>query len=111
MVDFASASSCKAAPKAATRRQAPATGDSTWLRAAAARGARPPMLCTVGMAAISCSSALYLRSSASKASSVGLVRMNASYVAWAAGAGGCVGRLLLLHAGTGAAAVSARSVI
>lgn len=44
-------------------------------------GGRPlgsPMLWSVGMEAISCSSALYLRSSASNASSVGWVRMNAS---------------------------------
>jgi hypothetical protein len=41
-----------------------------------------PMLCSVGIAAISSSSALYLRSSASNASRLGWVRMNASYVAW-----------------------------
>jgi hypothetical protein len=37
-----------------------------------------PMLCSMGMAAISCSSALYLRSSASNASMLGLVPMKAS---------------------------------
>jgi hypothetical protein len=39
------------------------------------------MLYSVGMAAISVSTAMYFLSSASKASSVGLVAMNASYVA------------------------------